>query len=449
MKLRISFFVMLACVLALTGCNLPVDEENLNEAVAATLAAVEPGVQDAPDVSEPADANAAPAEGEGPISPAEAPASSGPGVLTVAYIHSGNVWFYQEAGSPVQLTTSGNAQQVVISTDGQVAAFLWQNVSTDVTELHAVETATGTETVLLTQADLDALYPLDGALHHIPYQFEFIPGTHTLLMSTRKTFEGPGLMPNNDLLSIEADTSVRTTLLTPGLGGDFYLSPSGDKLALTQATTIGFANADGSGRSPDHLTFPSVITYSEYQYYPIAVWASDGSAIMVVIPPEDPFLSDTAQVWRLPVAGGSSMLRELTGFNYFRNQSRTPMIAPDLGHVAFMREAAPNIFDLVITPLDGSPESVYTSGDITWQGWSPDSTQFAFTDAPRNYLLGALGLPSSGFGFGSYLRWVDADTLLYLDMLTATHRFGVVNLPNPASEIAVIAGQIFNYDFTQ
>jgi hypothetical protein len=449
MKIRVSIFLVLALVLTLTSCNLPVDGDTLNTAVAATLAVVESGGVGDPKGSDSPDATAAADEDPAPVAPSDTPEPTGPGVLTIVYISGGNVWFYQEGSSPVQLTTSGNALQVVITQDGQLVAFFWHNSSTDVFELRVVQTATGTESVLLTQADLDAFYPLDGAIHHIPYLFEFIPGTHTVLMNTRKTFEGPGLVQNNDLWSIDADSGARTSLFTPGLGGDFYLSPSGSRLALVQATTIGFANADGSGRSPDHLTFPPVITYSEYLYYPVAVWAPDESEIVVVIPPEDPFLSDTARVWSLPVSGGSTHLVDLAGFNFFRNQRRTPLIAPDTSKVVFMRETAPNTFDLVVTPLDGSPESVYTSGDISWQGWSPDSTQFAYTDAPRNYMRGGLGLPSAGVGFGAYLRWVDGDTLLYLDQFTATHRFGKVDIPGPAAEIAVISGQMFEYDFTE
>jgi hypothetical protein len=446
MKIRLSIILILAVSLTLASCNLPVDENALSTAVAATMAVSESG--DPKDADSP-DTTAAVDEDPAPIPPSDTSEPVSPGVLTVAYTNAGNVWYYQEGGSPIQLTSSGNTEQVVITQDGQWVAFLWHNTSTDVYELRVVQTATSTESVLLTQADLDAFYPLDGALHQVPYQFEFIPGTHTLLMNTRRTFEGPGLVLNNDLWSIEADSGVRTPLLTPGLGGDFYLSPSGSKIALTQANTIGFANSDGTARSPDHLTFSPVITYSEYQYYPVAVWAPDESAIAVVIPPEDPFVSDTAQVFRLPISGGSTHLVDLIGFNFFRNQQRTPLISPDLSRVAFMRETAPNNYDLVVTPLDGSPETVHASGDITWQAWNPDSTRMVHREIPLNYMLVGPGLTPAGLGFGMYLRWVDVDTYFFLDTLTSTRRFGVATLPGAPFEIDVIAGQIFDYDFTQ
>jgi hypothetical protein len=442
MKTRILVLGLAIALIALSGCNQPIDEATLSTVVAGTLEALDAGDKALPDT--PAETGVDPAA----LIPTEVAPDPGPGVLTIAYINAGLVWFVQEGGTPVQLTTSGNAEQVVLSTDGQLAAFVRHELSPELYELRVVATATGVETVLVSQADFDAFYPLDGALHHAPFQLEFIPGTHTLLMNTREIFEGPGLLQNNELWSIDADSGSRTLLLDRGLGGDFYISPSGGQLALVLPTSIGFANIDGTGRSPDHLTFAFIITYSEYAYYPTPVWALDGSAVVVVIPPADPFASNIAQVWRVPVSGSAVSLLNLTGFNFFRNQRRTPLLAPDLSKVAFMREMAPNTFDLVVVPLDGSPESVYTSGDISWQAWNPDSARFVYSDTPRNYLLGGLGLPATGVGFGAYLRWVDVDTFLYLDQLTATHRFGLVNLPGPASELAVISGNVFDFDFT-
>ncbi len=443
MKRKLVSLLILSS-LSLAGCNLPVNEEVLSTTVAATLQAVDSdGEPKLPDAT--LDEGAEPV----PDIATDTPDPNTPGVLTVAYINDGNIWFWQEGGSPVQLTASGNAVEVILSTDGELAVFIWLNQATNVHEVHAVDTASGSESVLLTQADLDGFAALDGALHHIPHQIGFLPGSHTFLLSTRKTFEGPGLVPNNDLWSINGESGVRLALLPPGQGGDFYLSPSGSMLALTQADSIAFANADGTGRSPDHLVFPPVITYSEYQYYPLAVWAPDDSGITVMIPPEDPFLSDTAQVYQLPVSGGSTLLTELIGFTYFRNQSLLPHISADLSKIAFMRETAPNTFDLVVQPLDGTAESVAASGNISWQGWNPDSVRMVYGDLPSNYLLTGPGLTPFGLGFGQHLRWVDADTYLYLDTLTATHRFSVTTLPGSPMEIDVIAGQSFDYAFTR
>lgn len=259
MKTRSLIFLLLVMLLSLAGCDGSIDESAMGTVVAATLEAM--GVDEAGvpvDQTSP-DATAEVSEIPTLLPPTEAP---GPGVLQVAYISGGNVWFVEEGAAPTQLTTSGNVERVVISTDGQLAAFTWHDISLEVYNLRVVDTVAGTESVLFSQPDLDALYPLEGAIHHVPYQFDFVPGTHTVLVNTRRTYEGPGLVQNNDLWSIDTDTSVRTMLLDYGLGGDFYFSPSGDMLALVLPTSLGFVRTDGSDRSPDHLTFPFVMTYS-------------------------------------------------------------------------------------------------------------------------------------------------------------------------------------------
>ncbi|NIM94129.1 MAG: hypothetical protein GTO18_10515 [Anaerolineales bacterium] len=449
MKVYRAIIPMLFLLLGLTSCDRFTDESALSTASAATLESMVATLSSELAVTTVPSATAEVIVAPTPLPPTDTPEPPAPEVLKIAFINGGNVWYVEEGGTPAQLTTSGDVERVALSTDGQLVVFLTYDLSLDLYALRVVDTDTGTEAVLITQPELDSLYPLDGAIHHVPHQFEFIPDTHTVLLNTRRTYEGPGLVQNNDLWSIDAETSARTLLFDPGLGGDFYISPSGTQMALVQPTNIGFAQTDGSGRSPDHLIFPFVMTYSEYAYYPVPVWAPDESAVAVLIPPEDPFVDDTARVWRVPLSGAVVPLLDITGFTFFHHSGRTPTIPPDLTKVAFMREITPTTVDLVIAPLDGSPESIYDSGNLSWQGWNPDSMQFVYTDAPLNLILGSLGLPSLGVGFGSRLEWVDADTFLYLDQLTSTHRFGKVDLPGPPSEIAVISGPIFDYDFTK
>lgn len=446
MKRHSLIFLLFVMMASLAGCDEAIEENAIGTIVASTLEVM--GVNEAGEPVDPKspDATAEVSEDPALVSPTAAP---GPGVLQVAYISGEDVWFVEEGAAPIQLTTSGNVERVVLSTDGQLAAFIWHDTSLEVYELRVVDTMTSAEWVIFSQVDLDAIYPLGEALHLLPHQFDFIPGSHTILLNTRKIFMGPGLVQNNDLWSIDADTSARTQLLDPGQGGDFYFSPSGDMLALVLPTSLGFARTDGSERSPDHLTFPFVITYSEYAYYPIPVWAPDESAVAVLIPAEDPFVDDSALVWRVPVEGPPIPLLDITGFLFFRNQGRTPAIAPDLSKVIFLREVSTTNSDLVVAPLDGSAESIYASGNLSWQGWNPDSTRFVYGDAPRNLLLGSTGVPPVSVGFGSRVQWVDADTFLYLDELTSTHRFSKVDLPGSASVLGIISGSTFGYDFTQ
>jgi hypothetical protein len=213
-KTRLVILLLLAMLLALAGCDGAVDEDTIGTVVAATLEAM--GVDEA---GEPLDSESPDATVEIGDDPTDAPDTSGPGVLQVAYISGADVWFVEDGAAPIQLTTSGNVERVALSTDGQLAAFLWHDLPSDIYELRVVDTGAGTEWAIFSQPDLDAIYPLDGAIHHVPYQFDFIPGTHTVLVNTRDIYEGPGLVQNNDLWSIDADTSARTLLLDPGQGG--------------------------------------------------------------------------------------------------------------------------------------------------------------------------------------------------------------------------------------
>jgi hypothetical protein len=58
-----------------------------------------------------------------------------------------------------------------------------------------------------------------------------------------------------------------TTLLEKGEGGLFYYSRMAARLPF-QARKHQPVNADGTNLRRDVLVFPSVTTYSEYQYHP-------------------------------------------------------------------------------------------------------------------------------------------------------------------------------------
>jgi len=182
---------------SLAGCDGSNDEDTMGTVVAATLEAM--GVDEAGEPLDPKSPDNTEVVSEDPT---EVPGASGPGVLQVAYISGADVWFVEDGTAPIQLTTSGNVERVALSTDGQLAAFMWHDLSLDLHELRVVNTVAGTEWVLFSQPDLDAIYPLDGAIHHVPYQFDFIPGIHTVLVNTREIYEGPGLVQNLSLIHI-------------------------------------------------------------------------------------------------------------------------------------------------------------------------------------------------------------------------------------------------------
>jgi hypothetical protein len=86
--------------------------------------------------------------------PGEEPAASPepPPLLRVAFVKDGDVWYWEEGGVPIQLTTLGDAVKVYLSDDGQVAAFV-REISYESQEIYAVNTDGTNQRVLVSLAD--------------------------------------------------------------------------------------------------------------------------------------------------------------------------------------------------------------------------------------------------------------------------------------------------------
>ncbi len=391
----------LAC--AAPGTSSPVSEDEIATRVAATMtaAAEAPGSPEAPHAL-----------------PSEEPSPTPEPLLRIAYTDGSNVWFYQEGMPPRQVTTSGGVFGVRLSSDGTLIAFLRRETGSDHGELRAVRADGSGETVLLTPAALDAFYPpapnvvgTDISMMH------FLPGTHTLIFNTYAIPEFIGLMKHDDLWAINVESSALTNLLPAGSGGDFAISPDGSQIAVVRPDSISLVNADGSNLRSGLVTFPQVLTYSEFLYYPLPVWMADSSAVGFVIPSEEPLAPGASgSVWRVPASGGAAVrVGTITGDCYFPSFGG-PLISPDLARVAFTRPTGtPNVETLFIANADGSGETSYATGAVEWEGWSPDGVHFAYRlDGPMNLYLGTVGAAASPLPAGLSLEWVHATDYLYL-----------------------------------
>jgi Tol biopolymer transport system component len=337
-------------------------------------------------------------------------------VRRIVYTDGGDVWQITGPNPPVQLSSSGQAVDVKISDDGERVVFVRHDPSSNVYEIRGVNADGSGEMILLDQAALDSLHPLDGALHIGPNQLHFLPGSHDLLLNTQGVFEGPGLALYEDLLQVNTETGTVTELLPPEEGGAFHISPDGTQIALVRPTSLSLINADGTHRRDNLVTFPTIITYSEFLYHPPAVWSPHSGAVGIVIPSEDPLATATSgTVWRVPAAGGSaSSLATIPGSFYFPQMSGGALISPDLSKVAFLRETSPNLYDLYYANADGSGEAVYDSGNIQWKGWAPESTHFVYAKEATNLILGRIGNPPLSLASGTNLRWITDNRYLYL-----------------------------------
>lgn len=421
------------------GGSIPVtlDVSSLATGVAATMTAMAPVPHTLP--------TAAPIESTG-ASPAPSPTTARPS--RVVYISGGEVWLVEVSTPAVQLTHSGKAEQALISDDGAAIAYTRRENLDGPAEIRAVNPDGTNERLLMNAAQLNALHPLNGMKFNDLANLAFIPRTHRLAYNTRGVAEGPGLAKYDDLNLIDVDSGTQTSLLPAGSGGDFTFAPDGARVAITHATNINLANADGTHLVTNLITFPLINTASEYMYYPKVVWALDGSAFGVVIPSQEPFTPPTSgTTWKVTSGGAATNQGAIIG-DFFRTTGGYPLLSPDLAHVAFTRDTAtPNVHDLFISNADGTGESKLATGTITWQGWAPDGQHYLFTQgSPLTLMFGSMGSAPVPVGPGNNPYWLDANRFVYLTGSSGSWSLDFVALGNPPQVLASIAGDVASFD---
>jgi hypothetical protein len=415
--------------------------------VAATLTAqavvVNPGVTVAP-----TDTPVAAAPSDTPVPPTETPASA-PCFVAIGYL---TTLLCQNGPDQFQLADTsaiGPIQRVQISSDGTLVAYtagpfdgtaqLWI-VNGDGTHAHKV-------------LDHTNLPPNQPDTLSYPRIFQWQAGTHTLFLDTSFMpaggIQGPGEYVNRDLWKFNADTNDLTQILTPDSGGYFSLSPDGGWVAVTRPQDVSLISSDGAVVKPNLITFPTIITYSEYLYKPEVTWSPDSSFFTVNIPSNDPMAADaSATIYKVQVDGTLTTLKTIAGqfmFDY------TVKISPDGQWVAYSTGNADGTAVLHIESLTGPEYSnSLLPGAPTLFSWSPDSQLFGI------YLQGG-GLQYSGpgaFGFElqplapdvnavTNLVWSDATTVVFSG--TINDHWGLRTAPTSGAGPADLAGP-FGYE---
>jgi hypothetical protein len=432
LALTVLLITSLACeYLPTPGPELPPGDV-IATSVAATLAA---GVGD-PATDEP---------GAPPDTPEPPP------LLRIAYVKDGDVWYWEEGGPHLVLTALGDVSDAVLSSDGLMVAFVRQ-LSYENLEIYAVNTDGSNLHPLVTLADFATMVTMPDAISAVPYRIAWVPGTHILAFNTRMTFEGPGLILPDELRLVDADSVTLSVLMAPGTGGNFYYSPDGTQIALVNSTLISVVDADGSNRR-DLLTFPFVITYSEYAYYPPVVWSSDSTYLRAAIPPADPLLDppDPTIIWHLPADGSpESSIASISSVPFFHSNV---IISPDLNKISYLSmvtPGAPPIVDLHIANADGSGDVIYNSGDRYFEAWATDGEHFIFTEAGNNPKIGRVGDPPldiTGVTRMVNINWVDETRYLYLNRLSGSWELWLREMAIPGVLIASSASDGIGYDF--
>lgn len=426
--------IVLLLVLALAACNAPVP---VTPGPAVTE--LSPAAADSPTPTpEPAPTDtAAPT----PVPPTGTPE---PQALRIAYVLDGNVWGLERGSTPVQLSTSGRAVDLRLTDDGQRIAYLEYQPTANTFALRSIRFDGSDDRGLIDQAGFDALYPLEMFLHYAPDQMGVIPGTHQLLFNTRGVLEGPGLAKNDDLIRVDLDTGELAAVLGRGDGGDFVLSPDASQLAIVRPESVSFADIDGSRLRPEVLTYPHIITYSEYLYYPDPVWVGD--AVLAAIPGQDPFFGpEEGALWQVPADGSApAQLASVSGNLFIPQRGSHAIVAPDGTQLAFTRQPEDSgPLQLWIYEVDRGSEMLYAEGRLTWLGWAPDSIHFVYQDAATSELmLGQSGGNPVSLGGARLLDWIDpAQFLILQEMTDGSWRLMLRNTDGVQTELASFRGE--------
>jgi hypothetical protein len=305
----------------------------------------------------------------------------------IAYIKGGDVYLWTGGIGSIGLTATHDAVDLQISGDGSLIAFKRQDPNDHTSqEIWMVNTSGSPKpTVLVSKADLYTLKATDpnaGLLGYGVLDFTWRPHSHDLAYNTQLLNEGPGFGPNYDLRLVSAETLAKTTLFDTGQGGIFYYSPDGNQIALSNPDSISLVNADGENLRKNVLTFPIVITYSEYYYTPHPIWAIDSTSLRVAIPPEDPLAKPLPPtgLWSIPVDGSTAIL--LSNVQAMPFAWPDNAFAPGLATVIYIKpvgDQTDNQRELHIASPDGTKDVVYDQGEsLEFMSWSPDSKHFIY-----------------------------------------------------------------------
>jgi Tol biopolymer transport system component len=361
--------------------------------------------------------------------PATATAAPAPSACALVYADAGTLFCLGEDGTPQILATGSQITDPRLSSDGALVAYQVA-VAEGISQLWVVS-ASGGDARLLVGAE--QVPNADPALINSPNGYEWLAGTRTLVFDTRFTPTGgpfgPGDYLNADLWTVYADTGAVSALLPAGAAGAFRASPDGQTIAISRPQGLDLVNVDGSNYRQDLITFPAIITYSEYQYRPLPQWSADGTFFNVAIPSPDPMAPDVrADFYRVGVDGIVQPLANVPANVVFGGAVNPPRFSSNGQYVAYSQgqaDGSGDVLHLVEFIPGGSvnDRAFEPQPGLQGWGWSPDSQFFAYTVLPggapgQGYVTGAAPGTEQPFAAGltalRTLEWLDAATLVFL-----------------------------------
>lgn len=311
-----------------------------------------------------------------------------------------------------------DAADLKISEDGQLIAFT-RGGETFENSLWIIGFDGSNLREVMTWNDLVSLKTIPDSLGTTPMNLQWIPGTHILTFSTREMFEGPGLLVNDDLISVDGDSGEWVVKFMPGQAGIVTFSPAGNWMAVSTAERVFIMDVIGNESPVSELPFVPIITYSEYRYYPSVQWSLDGRRLAVVIPSADPLAEprQPASIWTLDIQGGDPILQSQVTPQFIGPVS----VSPDLEKLFYVKELgqpAENRREIRTAQINGQNEfTVFTGGIPTIWDWNPNSEIFAYQSDPGSAVTvsqmnGSIG-NLAGTNGTNWFAWTDSTQYLF------------------------------------
>ncbi len=337
---------------------------------------------------------------EAPPLPTPVPPTPEQGVALLVYVDNGRLYLSRlnlnqdppTASSPIQLVDDTQVTDISIAPDGRRIAYL--NGRDGANSLKVVNIDGRGERTLLEAADLELPDGYDETEWALRLrQIQWLANSQTIAFNTtRVNLIGLGTGPQEDFWTVDLEGEMEQ-IFAPGLGGGYFTISPGGTILLSRDMEIVRASLDG--RVQSLISFDFIMTASEFTYYPMPRWTSDGSVAYVGIPSAEPFgPNPSTELWRIPAAGGATRLGSIPEnllFNdLYWNDSGShlaytlPIDEPDFPTPRLMVASGSG----QLGP-GGLPYT--TDGPLNLHGWSPNNQNFLYCG--RGYF--AIGQPTA------------------------------------------------------
>ncbi len=185
-------------------------------------------------------------------------------------------------------------------------------------------------------------------------------------------------------------------------------------------------------------------------------WSPDGTYLRAAIPlpPADP-LAPGGTLWHIPADGAPAHALETLAGEFSFISPEIPLYAPDLGHVAFVRDAgepSARITELHIAGGDGAGDSLYDGGQsMQWWGWAPDSRRFIYSVGGSAF-LGEIGTgPRPLFSDVSSVfwpKWAGENQVIFFTKERDPWRLRMGTAGESSIQLASPSGDMAQFDFS-